>query len=311
MKKVLFHLSTISLLILAFFALLFLGNGYELPQFTGSYVNEFKGWDLQIDDKLEYKNIVLPFYFKYDGSEKYTLVKKIDYNPINDNSPYAFIDYNHMYTKVFLDNKEIYNYTKENTPSYSKSPGNIYAAIPLTKDCLGKEMRIEFYPTLESGLSYSLPEILFGDYATVMHNVFLENLLHNIIIISILLLGLVLIVLSFAVLKNRLSNQIWYISIFAIIFAIYSITENKFNLYMLSNPYLAYLINFIVFAAIPIPLLLFYRNKVNKAFNKTYIGVTLLLAVNFFVQILLHFSHIKDIRQMLIFTHILYAVSFV
>lgn len=100
------------------------------------------------------------------------------------------------------------------------------------------------------------------------------------------------------------------LAFFALLVGLYGLTESAFNQYMLANPYLSYLINFMAFAAILAPILAFYKSKVAPSFRIFYTIDLTLVSVNIILQILLHFTKIADIRQALIFTHMLYLVSF-
>ncbi|MEG1994747.1 MAG: hypothetical protein RR048_07520, partial [Oscillospiraceae bacterium] len=255
------------------------------------------------------ENVKLPMALDYKGDYKYSLSTTITFIPDDFENPYAFFDMNHMYFKVFLDNKEIYSYWEDETPHFSKSPGNSYAMVPLSSDCYGKDFRIDFRPTLESGIVYTVDDVLFGDYSTVLHDTFNDNYIHDILVICILFTGIVLVIFSGVILQSKDSLNSWYIGLFAIFFGTYHLTENLFNLYMVSNPYITYLINFIVFAAIPIPIVLFFKDKVLPSFSKYYSALTALLCFNVAIQCCLHFFGIMDIRQLLKYTHILLLIS--
>ena len=302
-----------TIILISFLLLLIIGiqisKGYELPNYRGNNYCE-KDWELKNYGTSYEERIKLPVVLEYKEDNNYSLSTILTYAPKDNESPYAFLSMNHMYFKVFLDNKEIYSYTKDDTPNLSKSPGNAYTMIPLPNDCQGKEFRIDFWMTLEDGLVYELGDVFFGDYATVLHSTFEEDFPHDIIIVCILFLGIILITISYVVLDKKVSQDAWNIGMFALVFGVYSITENLFNLYMISNPYITYLINFIVFACIPIPILLFFKDKVDPAFNKSYLTVFSLLIFNILMQTCLHFLKIKDIRQLLIYTHLLYVMTF-
>ncbi|MDY4080154.1 MAG: GGDEF domain-containing protein [Candidatus Metalachnospira sp.] len=287
----------------------FISSGYYLPHFEGQIKDE-RSWKFA-DENSRPENIELPYSFSYEGDKAYTLSTVIDYYPAETEAPYAFIDMNHMYFSVFIDNKQIYKYTKEDTPSYSKSPGNAYAMIPLPQDCGGRTLTVKLTPTLESGIKYRIDKAVFGDYAAVMHRYFWLGVAHNIIVICILFVGVMLIVLSRLVPREGSKGDTFNIGMFALTVGLYSLSENRFNLYMISNTYLTYLVNFIGFAAIPIPITAFFKNKVHQKFTGTYNCVTAALCLNLAVQTALHFLGIMDLRQLLFVTHICYGVSII
>ncbi len=296
-------------IIIVLMTFLHISKGYSLPHFHGETYFE-QQWQLSVDGGKA-KSITLPAPLKYDGEHKYSISSKIKYKPLDDESPYAFLTMNHMYFKVYLDNEEIYSYTASDTPNFSKSPGNSYPMIPLPHNCYGKEIRIDFWLTLDGGVTYVLSEVEFGNYETVMHRNFMDDLFHNITVIGIILTGIILALISTVQLKSKASKEGFCISIFAIIFGIYGLTESLFYLYMLSNPYFAYLINFLFFAATPIPLMHFFKGKMVPDFYKYYNIIIGGLYLNIIVQLVLHFSKIMDLRQMLFATHMLYLFAIV
>lgn len=304
------HIVIIGIIFLLCLIGIYISKNYKLPHFQGQIHYEER-WNLKIGKTGYDKSVELPMTLDKTEANKYTLSTTLTYHPEEQDSPYAFLSMNHMYFKVYLDDKVIYSYMREDTPNLSKSPGNTYAMVPLPMDCQGKEFKIEFWTTLESGLVYALDAVEFGDYPTVMHEAFLDSLLHNIIVICNLFTGILLVIVSQVVLKRKISRDAWYIGMFTIVFSAYNLTENMFNLYMISNPYITYLLNFIVFACIPIPILLFFKSKVLRSYHKMYDIVYYLLWCNVAIQIILHFLKIKDIRQLLLCTHILYVCVFV
>lgn len=300
------------LIFITLFSLLlscFISRDYALPHFGGQVKDE-RIWKFS-DEYSQPENIELPYSFSYEGGKTYILSTVIDYYPAETEAPYAFIDMNHMYFSVFIDNKEIYKYTIEDTPSYSKSPGNSYAMIPLPSDCGGRTLTVKLNPTLDRGITYRIDKAVFGDYATVMHRCFWVCAPQNIIVICILFVGVMLLVLSLLIPREGSKGDAFNVGMFALMVGLYSLSENRFNLYMISNTYLTYMVNFIGFAAIPIPITAFIKNKVHQKFSKAYTFVTAALCLNLVVQPVLNFLGIMDLRQLLFVTHICYAISII
>lgn len=301
MQKVIMRILALVTLILVMIIGVMISQGYQLPA-ESEKIHHEKKWYLQVDQG-EKRQVELPFGYTYGGNV-YRLSTILTYDPAQGEAPYAFIDNNHAYFRVYVDGKEIYHYTAEDTPAVSKSPGNAYSMISLPQDCKGKELVLEFYPTLKVNVEYWVEDILFADYASFMRLQFFDWLPQNIITILCLFIGLLMITASLIIIKDKESRRLWYIGLFAILFGIYSASENRFNLYMTANPYLMYLINFIVFAAFPLPLLMFFRESVSKSYKKFYTVIIGAGLVNLTVQTALHFGRILDLREMLPATHV-------
>lgn len=302
MQKVILRIAALVLLIIMITIGIVISQGYQLSQ-ESEKVHHEKDWYLQVD-KGDKQKVELPFGYIYDGSV-YRLSTILSYAPKQSASPYAFIDNNHAYFKIYVDGKEIYHYTAEDTPALSKSPGNSYVMVPLPRECEGKEFVLEFYPTLKANLEYWMEDIIFADYASFMRQQFFDWLPQNIILLLYFFIGALMITASLIIIKDRESRRLWFIGLFAILFGIYSASENRFNLYMIGNPYLMYLINFIVFAAFPLPLLMFFRESAGQACKKLYNLVIGAGLVNLIVQTVLHFAGVCDLREMLPATHII------
>lgn len=286
-----------------------ISKDYQLNQFSGKAYAP-SNWVLENMETGSLEEVSLPYSLSFDGSYQYALRTKIDDTPDDNAPPYLFLSMNHSYFRVLLDDEELYRYTEELTPNLSKSPGNVYTAIALPEQYNGKTLRIEFTLTLEKGLTYLLSDIFFSDYPSAIHQMFVDDLLHDFIITAILLIGIILLLVSLFSFRKSFTSDAFFIGLFALFVGLYGLTESMFNLYMLENPYLSYLINFLVFAAVPAPILAFYRHKVSPFFRPFYAVGLLLISLNVALQILFHFTGIADIRQMLIFTHILYFASF-
>lgn len=306
MMKKNFRIAVLAGLIILFISGIWVSRSYKLPQFQGNTYYE-EEWELGCEGTLDKTAVSLPTALEYQGPGRMSLSTVLTYQPGENDDPYALVSMNHMYFQVFLEDKLLYSYMPEDTDNISKSPGNPYALVHLPDDCAGKTFRIDFWMTLEDGFVYEVENVPFGDGMTVVYDSFWEDLPHNLITVCILELGLFMMALGIILAKNKDSSEMWNVGLFAVFLGIYTLSENQFNLIMLSNPYFGYLINFIVFASIPIPMLLFFKTKVTRQFGKWYNALLVVCGVNIFIQACLHFWRIKDIRQLVTMTHVVYA----
>lgn len=305
MKKK-FRIAVLAGLIILFISGIWISRSYKLPQFQGKTYYE-KEWELSYEGIPEKTAVSLPAALEYKGAGRMSLSTVLTYQPGEKDDPYAFVTMNHMYFQVYLEDKLLYSYLPGDTDNISKSPGNPYAMVHLPEDCAGKTFRMDFWMTLEAGLVYEMENVPFGDGMTVVYDSFWEDLPHNLVTVCILELGLFMMVLGIILAKHKDSSEMWDVGLFAVFLGIYALSENQFNLIMLSNPYFGYLINFLVFASIPIPMLLFFKSKVTQRFRKWYNALLAICGVNIIIQVSLHFGRIKDIRQLVSMTHVVYA----
>ena len=311
MKIIMRRLSAMLLIFLMIISFVFISHGYELPHYTKDILYTESNWVISVDDETFYDDIKFPLRWKADETKKITLSTTLTYNPSSQDLPCAFVSFNHMYCKIFLDDKEVYNYTPSTTTIPAKAPGDVYAIAPLDDDCTGKELRIEIFPTLENGIIYTLNEISFGDFTTVLRSTFTHDLPRIILTITVSFCGFALLILSLFISSVHASKQLWHIGLFSVLFSIYSTTESLFFIYMVSNPYFMHLLNFFTFALLPIPLLCFYYERTGRNLHKLYYIFYLILIGNVILQAVLHFTGICDLSQSVTLTHALYTCTLI
>ncbi|MGN1144338.1 MAG: diguanylate cyclase domain-containing protein, partial [Anaerovoracaceae bacterium] len=167
----------------------------------------------------------------------------------------------------------------------------------------GKQFVLEVWSVLDEHTScwLSLPE--FGDYDTYMRRSFLRGLPQGLLALLFCAFGILLIGIGFFVSRNRSSRRAGYLGLFSVLFGLYSLTGNTYLMFLIGNPYPVYLLNFILFASFPLPLLHFLQDFTKENFWKWYRIVALIGNLNFLIQCVLHFADLMDFREMLPVTH--------
>lgn len=311
MKLFINRLIVLFLIIVMLAAFVILSIGYELPHYSGSELYTEPVWTLISDGQPTRLDTQLPLKWQADSSSEITLSTVLTYEPNYQDFPCAFVSFSHMYSRIFLDGKEVYSYTSGSAPRSTKTPGNVYAIVPLGTGCTGKELRIEFIPALHSGLAHTLKDISFGNLPTMLRHTFFSDLPLLALTVITFFCGCLLIVASLFMPVIKFNRKLWYMGIFGILFSVYNTSESLFMIYMVSNPYFLHLINFGVFALLPIPLLGFYYNQINHKLSRIYHALHIVLLGNVVIQTILHFSGIYDLQQMLPATHLMYACTLI
>lgn len=287
-------------------------SNFSIRDFEGHTAYQEESYIFRCNGKVIDDNYSLPDYMRFNENAEYELSTVLTYDGAKDTDPYLFMFMNHSYCRVLLDGKEIYSYTENevNSKVKSRSPGNSYVCVPLTKDCKGKLIEVYFYPKLMDGSKYIFPKLLFGDYSTTMYKLYIGDIPLNILSSLFIIAGLVLVIKSMYKKNLYKKKEIWYLGMFSLLAGIYNLTESTFNMVIAGNPYAIYMISSFTFSISIIPLVCYYRLRANEQFSRIYsglIGICLSVVV---IQIILHSSGAAEFRDTVRMNYIMYVVVF-
>ena len=308
----------ILVLMLIVFALGFIFNnnyteGTEIAQRIGNYDYRETGWVLKQGDKVIEENVQLPYFKNLETGQRYSISTILTYDGQKDHDPTCFYFVDHMYTNAYLNGEKIFSYSPEDIvkKDKSKSPGNIYTYVQLPKDCQGQEFTIEVIPALSGQIEYQLTNPIFGDYSTIMKEIFMAGLPHNIIVSVLFMFGMISVIFATFSLEGSKYREGVYLGIFAILVSIYNMTESDFDFYVILNPYYTYLIDYISFSLIPISLMAFLRERF-EGIRKNCVTTMIFVGFAIFgIELFLHFNGIMDMREILPLLHIQYLLDFI
>lgn len=282
---------------------------YSLLKNQDTEYHKESQWTYYCDNRFISKNDV-PTFSKLENGRAYAISTELTYDGTKDNSPYVFFYTHHLFTQVYLDDELLFSYTNNDVQKLdgSKSPGSIYATVPLPKDCIGKTFTIVFYPSLDTSIEYELPHVFFGDYPYVIRKIFLSSLPHNIIALVAMFLGIATILFTTFTLTGQIYREGIVIGIFAIIFGIYNMMQCMFNVIIIQNPYFIYLLNYLSLSLIAIFMLAYLREKFSQ--KRQYVANALLIFVIVVtvLQFSLHFNGIIDLKEFLPIAHTIYLI---
>ena len=299
----------------AFFAvvILFLLGGillealsYHLPLFRGNidydepdwFFGE-KGGPLQPTELSDQHSLV--------PGTTYILTTELSYNGEGDPYPAVFVTSGNYEIRAFLEGKPVFQYTKEERGfAPVQAVGGAAFTIPLGQGCQGKRLTMELSTPMHFQVERRLPGIIMGDYATILQDLLISSLP------SICISGAILFVVLVLVLLGNLDDGTqWtylYFSAFSYCVVLYRGMQDLYFLYIWANPFMAFLCEFFSLVVCPIPLMLSYRNELRPLFKRTFNWTIVLLNVNLVVQIVLHFTGLVDVSQMLEFTHLVFLL---
>ena len=270
-------------------------------------------WQLQKQGEEAGEKVQLPMHIRLEQGEIYTLTSRLSYDGAQDEMPYGFIHVDHLYCRILLEDQVLFSCMPEDKNRWdrAKSPGFIFKAFPLPRDCMGKTMTIELLPPLTTPVEYGLPDISFGDYTSTLHQTVLWDMPHDVVTILCAMLGVGSILFSTVALKDREYREGLSIGIFSLIFSLYLVTECDFNVYFIENPYYTYLVNYLAFSLLPVSLMGFMRERLEEKHWKICTAVITAELIFFAGQVICHFMGILDLREFIPVLHIIYFVEMI
>ncbi|MDO4270939.1 MAG: GGDEF domain-containing protein [Eubacteriales bacterium] len=198
----------------------------------------------------------------------------------------------------------------------SKTQGKAFALLPLPAG--GGTLRIEAAPLLGENVPYeiSAPQIGFG--GALVYGILADELPALIITAAIFCFGLFLLICGLQALcsvsVHGQENQTFqasflHIGLFALLFSLYSLVITDTVHLFVPNSYAIYLLEFLLFALLPVPLLALAAEVCTPRFRTLLTAACCILFLNFALQALFHFPFDWELRKGLTLTHLLMVLS--
>ena len=301
-------------LILILFAVLFTliilyvdVQSYHLPVFIGTTDSETV-W-LFSEKGKEGRPADFSASYRFEPGKTYLLSTVLTYDGKNDDYPCVFVTTGNFEVNAYLGQELVSHYTKKDR-GFPKlqSVGSCCFSIPLEHDCTGREIRIEISsPFTDYAVNRKLPLIRIGDYSSILHRMFYQNLPGMLVSLAIIFNVIILVVLSN--LHDRKSWSYIYFALFSVLLVLFRGTQDLFVVYLLGSPYMVVFWEHISITACLIPLLLSYRNKFYPFYKKTFNWLTVIATVNLALQFLLNSLGIMDLVLTARITHVLLVIN--
>ncbi len=283
-KTNLLNIINIILLVLYIFTVSFFiftdnSSGMELNRNKLTTFNE--GWLIAYDN-IEETNFNLPQNYHLKPGSIYSIERII--NKKDFIYPVIRIRSSMMNIDAYIDNQLIYSFDVNSKYKNFILP---YPAswqlieIPVSES-IGKTLKITFSsPTTQfSGLINS---IMIGKGEAIILNIIESNFLNLIISFLIILLSLFAFSTLFWTQKLGIKKHIIYLSSFGLSAGLWIISESTLLQLFISNRFIISSTSYILNLALPIIILLFFRDIVLEGFKKT---ITFIASINFIMLLL-------------------------
>lgn len=197
-----------------------------------------------------------------------------------------------------------------------KTQGKVFALLPLPAG--GGTLRIETQPLLGDNVPYEISVPQIGAGGALVYGMIADEVPGLMVTAAIFCFGLFLLICGLQALctvaaqkedTRTFQASFLHIGLFALVFSLYSLVITDTVHLFVHNPYLIYLLEFLLFMLIPLPLLALAAEVCTARFRTLLTADCCILFINFAAQTLLHFCLGWELRKGLMLTHLLMAVS--
>lgn len=281
---------------------------YESPLLQGQTIELKEGWSDGNGD-----SIILPVKLPYQ-SEGYQLSRTLKAG--EEINQFLLFSSKYMNVHIFLNDKKIGDCLCQ-VPGESRTLGKSFTLIPLPQNLAGQTLRIEAEPLLGEDSQYEIVVPRIGSEGQLIYEMIRGELSLLVTIAAILCFGIFLIfcgLQTMYVVSSHKEQRTYHVNFlhigfFAILFAFYSLMITDTIYLFVTNYYYIYIMEFLLLALLPLPLLAQTAEICTPRFAKLLLFDCGLLCLNACIQVCLHLFAGVELRNIVFLTHILMVFS--
>ena len=218
----------------------------------------------------------------------------------------------HQYVEVYLDDALIYSLKPSENQHISKTVGSNWVMLPLYREDVGKEIRVEITPVYESFRNREV-EFLIGSQLKIFTERLWKDLPQLILSVMAVFVGLMFIcVAGYNLLKKHRGKSIAALGLFSVMMGFWRLTDTRFTPFIFANrPVFVFCISVTMLMVGMLPLVYAMRDRFHRISCRILDAYCIGAALLCLLQILLQFCGILDLREGLLVTHMVIAVGIV
>lgn len=295
-------------LLIAFIGIFHSANNYN--SFSEAVLTIEDGWTLE-DSSGSSRELSLPQTIDYGEDGLFTLSTVLPEGGSLLLTPAIRFYSNYVDLDIRLDGELLYSYPKT-AGAFSGATGNTYHFIRLPTDYAGRTLSVALRCQLGPSITYLLKPPLIGSKATMLRDDVVSSLPSIMLSGCMLVLALGLCILYLSLRKQlHLNNATVYMSLFALLFAVYVYCETSFAQLLTPNGYLLCFVTLTLLALMPIPLMGVFTEELKPEFRPVNTALVCLCAFNLLVQTALNIFGVMSVRALLPATHSVIIISII
>ena len=215
----------------------------------------------------------------------------------------------HQEADIYIEEELVYQIQLADGEHLSKTPGYEWTEVYLNSADEGKELRILIYPVYESSIANQIT-IYCGDNNAIRNHLIQENLPIILIATLAIILGIVFFVFYLTNIKNgELDHNIIMLGLFSIGAGLWKLCDMTTAPLIFHNSLTLSTIAILSITMMVVPLLTFMQKQLHKEESKSWWMVSILCSLAACTIILLQLCGIADLRETLIISHTMIAIT--
>ncbi|MDY5577054.1 MAG: GGDEF domain-containing protein [Lachnospiraceae bacterium] len=268
-----------------------------------NYIQSFNNWKIY-DEEDNY----IGDYTEFSGTEKNEtiILKSIFPEDVRYDCALGFYT-SHYDVTVYAEGEKIYEFKADENNRIGHTAGYQINMLPDMYEYQGRELQIELSSPYWIRV---LPEFYIGN----MFSIYLQQIYPSMFsfMISFITLTVGLVICGcWMFFKDRIGTYFLYLGLFSINTAIYNINEQKMANFLFRDYLFPAYLSFISLMLLPISFIYFVKSLHKDSEAKIWYVLLGVNYVNIIVSLTLQILNIKDLREMLVCTHICAVLMFV
>lgn len=266
----------------------------EIGSFQAQNFNE--GWTLEMNGNVE--AITLPASIDAQKGDLVTIKNTLPSNLTNGSCLMVRASLEDIY--IFINGELREQYATENTSTMSYYLPSAYIVTELSEQDSCTEVAVRVRVKAKGKLN----EIQIGQGNNVWFNILQKHITVNAIAFVVLILGIILIATS-SIMKRYMQNfhALFFLGLTMIDMAIWVFSESRLRQIIFSKPSLTGYFTYLSLGLMGALACLFFDEIQHRKYHSCYLAVESIACLQLAVNMILHFTHIAEFHQTLIFTH--------
>lgn len=244
------------LLVIAFIA--YVGMTYNNTESGGndwnSIIDYNQGWSLN-----DQETVAIPLTMKTKRNDTYRISNVLP-EIIKEGSVLAFKS-DHLIIHAYVGEEEIYSLTADEHGTIGKSPGLIYAFIPLDHQYSGKKITIE-YTCVYSRASFHINGFWLGDKTAIITRLLRHNVFAIVLCVAVFWMGIIFVTAYILNHKSyEMKRSLLYLGLFALPFSAWSVTETQVMQFFFKNAYSLQYVTYLSLSLTALPFLYYFAEE--------------------------------------------------